>query len=476
MASATAVQPPSSTATDDGELSHKQILTILSGLMVGMFLASLDQTVVATAIRTIGDELNGLSVQAWVTTAFLITSTISTPLYGKLSDIYGRKPLYLMAITIFVLGSALCAFAQSMYMLAAFRAIQGIGAGGLMSLALAIIGDVIPPRRRAKYQGYMMAVFATSSVLGPVVGGFFAGQASFGGLSGWRWIFLINVPLGLVAFFVVNLVLHLPRRNIRQRIDWLGAATLIIALVPLLIIAEQGREWGWDSGRALLCYVVGVGGLVAFITCERRMGDSALLPLRLFRERTFAVGSAQCVIIGMAMFGGIAVLPLYLQIVHGASPTESGLLMLPLVGGLMTSSIVCGQITMRTGRYKIQPVIGTVLMVIGYVMLSQVGADTSLVYTDIGMLVVGLGVGANVQTLVMAMQNAVPVKDMGVATSSTTFFRQLGGTLGTAVFLSILFSTVGRNMTSAFQDAGTCTDRPAGPGSQRLVSTQDAPG
>ena len=233
----------------DGELTHRQIMTILSGLMLGMFLAALDQTIVSTAIRTIGDDLNGLSVQAWVTTAFLITSTIATPLFGKLSDIYGRKPFFMLAISIFILGSAMCGLAHSMYQLAAFRAFQGIGAGGLFPLALAIIGDIIPPRERARYQGYFMAVFATASVLGPVVGGFFAGTKSILGISGWRWIFYINVPIGILALIVVEAVLKLDHTRREHRIDWGGAAALVVGLVPLLIIAEQGRTWGWASGR-----------------------------------------------------------------------------------------------------------------------------------------------------------------------------------------------------------------------------------
>jgi EmrB/QacA subfamily drug resistance transporter len=448
---ATATQP----APASGELSHRQIMTILSGLMLGMFLAALDQMIVATAIRTIGDDLNGLSVQAWVTTSFLITSTIATPLYGKLSDIYGRKPLYLFAIVVFVLGSALCGLSTSMYMLAAFRAFQGIGAGGLMSLALAIVGDIIPPRERARYQGYFMAVFATSSVLGPVAGGFLAGQSSLLGLAGWRWIFWINVPIGFAAFAVVTRVLHVGHYRRDHRIDWWGAVMLVVGLVPLLIIAEQGREWGWSSSAAFACYVLGGAGLVAFVWVENRMGDEALLPLRLFRNGVFAVGSAQSFVIGIGMFGGMVSIPLYLQIVKGASPTKAGLLIMPMVLGIMSASLVAGQVTSRTGRYKVFPVIGSTLLVIGMLLLSQVGADTALWTTDLFMLVFGAGLGLNMQTIVLAMQNAVHPKDMGVATSSVTFFRQVGGTLGTAVFLSILFTGAAHKIPKAYADAQT---------------------
>jgi EmrB/QacA subfamily drug resistance transporter len=446
------VTAPAADADPDG-LSHKQIMTILSGLMLGMFLAALDQTIVSTAIRTIGDDLNGLSVQAWVTTAFLITSTISTPLFGKLSDIFGRKPLFMIAITIFVLGSALCGLAQSMYMLAGFRAFQGIGAGGIMPLALAIIGDIIPPRQRARYQGYFMAVFATSSVLGPVIGGFFAGQSSIIGIPGWRWIFYINVPIGVIALLVVQAVLKLDHIARKSRIDWAGAGMLVVGLVPLLIVAEQGRDWGWGSAGAFGCYIVGVLGLIGFVLVEKRMGDAALLPLRLFRSGVFSLGSVQATIVGMGMFGGIAAIPLYLQIVKGASPTKSGLLLLPLVGGIMVASMAAGQVTSRTGRYKIFPILGSVFMIGGLLLLTRVGADTALWQTDVSMAVFGLGLGMNMQSIVLAMQNSVDARDMGVATSSVTFFRQVGGSLGTAIFLSILFSRAGTEVKSAYASA-----------------------
>jgi EmrB/QacA subfamily drug resistance transporter len=433
--------------------THRQIMVILSGLLLGMFLAALDQTVVSTAIYKIGENLNGLTAQAWVTTAFLITSTIATPLYGKLSDQYGRKPFFLFAIVVFVTGSALCTLSTSMYMLAGFRAFQGIGAGGLFSLAFAIIGDIIPPRERAKYQGYFMAVFGTSSVLGPVVGGALAGQETLLGIDGWRWIFLLNVPIGVAALIVVAKVLHLEHNRRDHRVDFPGAVALIVALVPLLIVAEQGRTWGWGATSSLSCYIIGALGIVGFLFAERRAGDEALLPMRLFRNSVFAVGAAQSMIIGIGMFGGITLLPLYLQLVKGNSPTKAGLLTLPLVLGLMSLSVVAGQITSRTGRYKIFPVIGSVLLVVGMLMLWRLSADSGLVYTDVSMFVVGAGLGLNMQTIVLAMQNAVPPRDIGVATSSTTFFRQMGGTAGVAVFLSIVYSIVGGKINDAFSDA-----------------------
>ncbi|WP_411122780.1 MFS transporter [Streptomyces sp. x-19] len=455
----TATSPPGAQAKaipGAGGLSHRQILTILSGLMLGMFLAALDQTIVSTSIRTIADDLHGLSEQAWATTAYLITSTIATPLYGKLSDLHGRKPYYLAAISIFVVGSVLCTFSTSMTELAGFRALQGLGAGGLMSLALAIIGDIVPPRERARYQGYMLGTFATSSVAGPLIGGALAGQASLLGITGWRWVFLVNVPIGIVALFVVAKVLNIPHTRRNRRIDWWGALTITIGVVPLLLVAEQGREWGWTSAESISCYVIGVVGIIAWIFVERWIGDDALIPMRLFRNGTFSKTSLLSVLIGMGMFGGMLMIPQYLQIVKGASPTKSGLEMLPLMAGMMIASIVSGQITAKTGRYKIFPIVGTALMVAAMLLFHyRVQWDTALWETMVYMLVFGLGLGGCMQTLVLAVQNAVPPQDMGVATASSTFFRQMGATAGTAIFLSVLFSTVGDKIGDAFKSAAS---------------------
>ncbi|WP_405577324.1 MDR family MFS transporter [Streptomyces sp. NBC_01190] len=448
--------PAAATASDaaPGGLSHRQILTILSGLMLGMFLASLDQTIVSTAIRTIADDLHGLNEQAWTTTAYLITSTIATPLYGKLSDIYGRKPFFLAAISIFIIGSIACTFSHSMVELAVFRAFQGLGAGGLMSLALAIIGDIVPPRERARYQGYILAVFGTSSVAGPLVGGFLAGRSSILGISGWRWVFLVNVPIGILALIVVAKVLNVPHKRRDHRIDWWGALTIVVGVVPLLLVSEQGQSWGWLSVRAVACFVTGVVGVVAWVLVEFAMGDEALIPMRLFRNKVFSRTSLLSVLVGMAMFGGLLMIPQYLQIVKGASPTRSGLLMLPLMLGMMTASIATGQTTARTGRYKIFPVIGTALMCVAMLLFHfEVQWDTPLPETMGFMALMGVGLGFTMQTLTLSVQNAVPPQDMGTATASATFFRQLGGTAGTAVFLSILFSTVTGNITKAFRHA-----------------------
>ncbi|MEV6058116.1 DHA2 family efflux MFS transporter permease subunit [Streptomyces sp. NPDC052107] len=437
-----------------GRLTHRQIMTILSGLMLGMFLAALDQTIVSTSIRTIADDLHGLSAQAWVTTAYLITSTISTPLYGKLSDLYGRKPFFLAAITIFIAGSAACSFATSMTELSAFRAFQGIGAGGLMSLALAIIGDIVPPRERARYQGYMLAMFGSSSVLGPLIGGFLAGRSSILTIAGWRWVFLVNVPVGIIALFVVAKVLNLPHSRREHRIDWWGALTIAVGVVPLLLVAEQGQDWGWTSTRAYVCYAVGAVGLLVWVLVERAMGEEALIPMRLFRSPVFSKMSLLSVLIGMGMFGGMMMIPLYLQIVKGVSPTKSGLLMLPLMVGMIAGTIVVGRIIQKTGKYKIFPVIGTLLIIAAMLLFHyRVQWDTALPETMAYMALFGIGLSGCMQILTLAVQNAVEPKDMGVATASATFFRQMGGTAGTAVFLSVLFSTVGDKIGSAFRTA-----------------------
>ncbi len=444
---------PSPSPTEPVGLTHRQIVTILMGLMTGMFLAALDQTIVATAVRTIADDLKGLNEQAWATTAYLITSTIVTPLYGKLSDIYGRKKFFITAITIFVLGSVLCTLADSMKGLAFYRAVQGLGAGGLFSLALAIIGDIVPPRERAKYQGYFLAVFGTSSVLGPVIGGFLAGQDTLLGITGWRWVFLVNVPIGIIALLVVSRTLHLQHRRLDHRIDWLGAALLSVSLVPLLLVAEQGREWGWSSGRSLACFAIGLVAGLLFLWQEWRMGEEAIFPLAMFRIKTVGVASTAGVIIGFAMFGGLASLPLYLQIVKGASPTEAGLQLLPMTLGIMAGSIFSGQMISRTGHYRSYPIIGAALLTVSLFVFHFVEFDTPLWQTMVVMVFFGIGLGFNFQPLTLAVQNAVPPQQIGVATSTATFTRQIGGTIGTAVLLSVLFSDVPHRISESMKVA-----------------------
>ncbi|NUS44230.1 MAG: MFS transporter [Mycobacteriaceae bacterium] len=440
-------------------LSHRQILTIVSGLILGVLLAALDQTIVSTSIRTVADDLNGYSMQAWVTTAYLITSTLSTPLYGKLSDMFGRKPFFMAAISIFIGGSLLCTFAGSMYQLAGFRAVQGIGAGGLMSLALAIMGDIVSPLERARYQGYFLAAFGTSSVLGPVIGGLLSGQHEILGVAGWRWIFLVNVPVGLFALAVVYRVLNLPRSHKPGvRVDWWGVAALAVGVTPLLVVAEQGRTWGWSDPKALACYLIGVVGVAAFVAVEARLGDAALIPLRLFRNSTFALGVLISVVVGAAMFGGISLVPQYLQAVRGASPTMAGLQMLPMVLGMMVASIVSGQIISRTGRYRVFPILGAVMLTSGLFLLHYLTPDTPLWRTMVFMAVTGFGLGNLMQPLTVAIQNSAEPKDMGVSTSAATFFRQIGGTLGVAVFLSVLFSVMPARISDEMHAAGAQPD------------------
>lgn len=440
-------------------MTPRQIMLVIYALMAGMFLSSLDQTVVGTAIRTIGDDLHGLDQQAWVTTAYLITSTIATPIYGKLSDIFGRRPLYIFGLVVFILGSFLSSFSTSMIMLAAFRAFQGIGAGALMSLPLAIMGDILAPRERAKYQGFFLAVFGVSSVVGPLIGGVFADASQIAWITGWRWVFLINVPIGIVALLMVLAFLHLPKfhKHDAPRIDWWGATAVIVTLVPLLLVAEQGREWGWGSAASITCFVIGGVGLIAFILIERAMGQDAIIPLRLFHSRTFSMATILGFLVGFAMFGAMLTLPLYLQLVTGLTPTESGFATLPMIGGLMIASIASGQIVSRTGKYRIFPVTGTFLVAVGYLVLTGMTIDKPLWYLMGAMFLIGLGLGQLMQSLVLASQNSVAPRDMGVATSSSTFFRQIGGTLGTAVLLSVLFALMPSGIATAMQNKGDLT-------------------
>ncbi|HEY4152631.1 MAG TPA: MDR family MFS transporter, partial [Pseudolysinimonas sp.] len=452
-----------------------QILLVIYGLMAGMFLSSLDQTVVGTAIRTIGDDLHGLDQQAWVTTAYLIVSTISVPIYGKLSDIFGRRPLFIFGIAVFLIGSLASSFSTSMLMLAGFRAIQGLGAGALMSLPLAIMADILAPRERAKYQGYFFAVFGISSVIGPLIGGLFAGANQILFISGWRWVFLINVPIGVIALFMVMAFLHLPkfhRSGAKPRIDWWGATSIIVALVPLLLVAEKGRDWGWTSIGAFACYIIGAIGIVAFVLIERALKEDAIIPLRLFNSRVFSMATILGVLVGFGMFGAMLTLPLYLQIVTGLNPTESGFALIPMIVGLMLASIGSGQILSRTGHYRIFPVTGTFVVAVGYFVLTFLTVDKPLWFIFIAMFLIGLGLGQLMQTLTIASQNSVEAHQMGVATSASTFFRQIGGTLGVAVLLSVLFSVLPGNITTSLANK---TDLTSGLNAALTPSVADAP-
>jgi EmrB/QacA subfamily drug resistance transporter len=468
--------------TSDG-YDRRQVRAVLAGLMLATFVASLDLTVVAAAMYRIGMSLNGLTGQAWVTTAFMITSTVSVPVYGKLSDTHGRKPLFVIAIAVFLTGSVLCAFAASMPMLAAFRAVAGIGAGGILALTSAVLGDVVPPRERAKYGGYFVATYAVASLIGPVTGGVLAGQSTLLGVDGWRWIFLINLPVGVAACVVVTRVLRAGQQRRRQRrVDLVGTLTLMVAAVPLLLVAELGQTWGWGAPASAACYATGALGLAGFLLAERRAGDGALLTLRLFRNHGFAVGAGQSLVSATGIFASIVLLPLYLQLVRGYSPTEAGLLTLPQVAGTLAFSVIAGQFTSRTGRYKILPVTGAVLLMAGMLMLWPLAAGTPLLYLEFVMFLLGAGSSLYRQTITLSMQNALPQADLGVATSSNTFFFQIGSTIGAAAFLSITYSTAGGAIRTAYAAASAApafraavTQQPGQAGLLRLASSGSQP-
>ncbi|MGW5689069.1 MDR family MFS transporter [Nonomuraea sp. NPDC003754] len=426
---------------------------VMAALMLGLLLGALDQMIVAAVMRTVADQLDGLTLQAWATTAYLITGVVSTPLYGRLSDIYGRKPLYLVSISLFLLGSLLCAAAQSMYELAAFRAVQGLGAGGLMALAFAILADMLPPGERSKYQAWFGAVFGISSVAGPVLGGLFAGMGSFLGVAGWRWAFLVNLPFGIVALVLVVTLYRLPHTRADHRIDFGGAVTLLLGLVPLLLVAEQGSGWGWASARTLVLTGVGAAGLLGFVVVERRMGDAALLPPRLFVSPLFTMSNAVNVVVGMGVFGGLSVLPLYLQIVKGLSPTEAGLMLMPQTLGIVAAGRLCGSFVTRTGRYKGLLLLGLAVMTGCAFAFAQLTPGTSLWLTGLITAVMGLGIGLCFQVMLIAIQASAPAGTMGAASASYTFFRQIGGTAGTAIYLSLLFGLAEDRIPAALQQA-----------------------
>ncbi len=426
---------------------HRRILVILGALMLGMALAVLDQTIVATALPTIAGDLHGLNHLSWVVTAYLLTTCISTPVWGKLGDLYGRKALFQLAIVIFLVGSMLSGLSQSMAELIAFRAIQGVGSGGVVVGAQAIMGDVVSARQRGKYMGYFGAVFGITNVAGPLLGGFFTEHLS------WRWIFYINLPLGIVALFVVGAVLHLPVKRIPHKIDWAGTAFLSIGVTCIILLTTwAGSEYAWGSPVIICTGLVALVTLGIFCLIETRASEP-IVPLWLFKNRTFSVTSGVGFITGFAMLGVIIYLPLYLQIVHGASPTLSGLELLPMIAGMLVTSILSGRMVTRTGRYKVFPIVGTAVLSLGLLLLAQLGPHTGYGEAAVFMFITGFGIGLVIQVLIVAVQNAVPHSALGVATATATFFRIVGGTFGVAVlgavFANRLISQLKLHATSA---------------------------
>ena len=426
----------------DRPADRRSVLLVVSGLMLVMLLASLDQTIVSTALPTIVGELGGLEHLSWVVTAYLLAVTIVTPLYGKLGDLYGRKIVLQGALAIFLVGSVLCGLAQGMTELIAFRAIQGLGGGGLMVSAQAAIGDVVPPRERGKWTGLFGAVFGISSIAGPLIGGFLTTNAS------WRWIFYVNVPLGLVAFGVLAVTLPGKRERVEHSIDYVGTALLAAALSALVLATTLGgTSYDWNSPFIIAMGVIAVVGIAAFVAAERRAKEP-ILPPSLFRNRVFTVTSAVGLVVGFALFGGLTFLPLFQQVVRGDSPTESGLQLLPVMAGLLFTSILSGQVITRTGRYRWFPIAGTAIGTVGLLLLAQLDRQTSTGLAALYMLIFGMGLGMVMQVLVLAVQNSVDYEMLGVATSGATLFRSIGGSLGTALLGAVFTNKLSHELAA----------------------------
>ncbi|MFC9732525.1 MDR family MFS transporter [Streptomyces roseolus] len=439
--------------------NRRTVLVAIGALLLGMLLAALDQTIVSTALPTIVSELGGMEHLSWVVTAYMLASTAATPLWGKLGDQYGRKKLFQGAIVLFLIGSALCGIAQDMPQLIAFRAVQGLGGGGLMVLSMAIVGDLVSPRERGKYQGLFGAVFGATSVLGPLLGGFFTEHLS------WRWVFYINLPVGVVALFVIAAVLHIPVRSTRHTIDYLGTFLIASVATCLVLVASLGgTTWAWGSPQIIGLALLGAVLLVWFVRVERRAAEP-VLPLKLFRIRTFALVSVISFVVGFAMFGAMTYLPTFLQIVQGVSPTMSGVHMLPMVAGMLLTSTASGQIVSRTGRWKVFPVAGTAVTALGLLLLNELTETTPTWQMSLYFFVFGAGLGLVMQVLVLVVQNAVGYEDLGVATSGATFFRSIGASFGVAVFGTVFTNRLTHKLEDVFARAARAgTELPPGVG------------
>ncbi|WP_329136675.1 MDR family MFS transporter [Streptomyces sp. NBC_00670] len=412
---------------EDGGKQPRSVRVVLLALMIAMLLAMLDNMIVGTAMPTIVGELGGLEHLSWVVTAYTLATAASTPLWGKLGDMYGRKGVFMTSIVLFLIGSALSGMAQDMGQLIGFRAVQGLGAGGLMVGVMAIIGDLIPPRERGKYQGMMAGVMALAMIAGPLVGGTITDHL------GWRWSFYINLPLGAVALIAISAVLHLPKKRAQTRIDYLGAALLTVGITSIVLVTTWGgTEYAWGSARIMELIGIGVAALVGFLFWQTRAA-APIMPLHIFRSRNFSLMSVIGFITGFVMFGAVLFLPLYQQAVQGASATNSGLLLLPMLGAMLAVSMVAGRVTTNSGRYKVFPVAGSVLMIVGLFLLSRMDTETTRLTSGIYMAVLGAGMGCLMQITMLVAQNSVEMKDMGVASSSTTLFRTLGSSFGVAI-------------------------------------------
>ena len=424
--------------------SRRHLRLILGALMLTMLLAALDQTIVSTALPTITSDLGGLNELSWVVTAYLLASTASTPIWGKVSDLHGRKLMLQSAVVVFVIGSALAGASQNMGELIATRAIQGVGGGGLMVLVMAVIADLIPPRERGRYAGLFGAVFGISSVVGPLLGGYFTEHLS------WRWIFYINVPLGIASFLILGAVLHLPVLHQKRPIDWLGSALLVAGVTMLLLVTVWGgHQYDWASPQIIGLALAGVVTIAVFVWHELRV-EEPIVPMTLFSNKVFRVSSVIGFIVGFAMFGSIVYLSIYFQVVRGATPTEAGLQLLPLMVGVLLTSILSGQLITRMGRYKIFPIIGTALATAGLFMLSKLGVDAPYGFAALAMFILGAGMGNVMQVLILAVQNTIAPQQMGAATSGSTFFRSIGGSFGTAFFGAVWTARLATELSGIF--------------------------